>query len=396
MKSILTVMFFIILSQGLFAQSPGIDNKQLLIGIIGLSNPNEVVTHRIIAYEAVWENDGTHNFFISTDDSLYNSSWQTTGNSDTSDYGDWGGWNWAWIDTGYSPYSRWGLGFYKVTNNHNPNVFFYLDTRDSDYGSAAYPPDTGVYFDAGLNEYRYLDPSGEWVRIDHNDVMRVWEMRGEPSASPNILPDYWENVLVMIDDGNDHPRLVWDPFPDDDFSVSYYKVYKKIGGGSFSLYASLNAPEYTDTEEELVFGLPVANETIAQYKVTAVGNYTDQSTIETGSTNTVEARIEGEPPSKVAAGGIGVNLPQVFSLLQNYPNPFNPTTTIEYSLKESEKVRVRVYDARGSLIQELVNQFQEAGEYRLQFNAFDIASGIYYYTLSSGSFKQTRKMLLLK
>lgn len=74
MKSLLSIVFLTMFSPVLFGQGPGIDNKQLLIGIVGLTNPNEIVTHRIIAHQEVWENNGENEFFISEDDSLYNSS----------------------------------------------------------------------------------------------------------------------------------------------------------------------------------------------------------------------------------------------------------------------------------------------------------------------------------
>ena len=89
-------------------------------------------------------------------------------------------------------------------------------------------------------------------------------------------------------------------------------------------------------------------------------------------------------------------LPVKYQLDQNYPNPFNPTTTIKFSLPQAGKVRLDVYNLLGELITTLVNKNFEAGFQSVQFNASNLASGIYIYRLSSNSFSQVRKMMLLK
>ncbi len=85
-----------------------------------------------------------------------------------------------------------------------------------------------------------------------------------------------------------------------------------------------------------------------------------------------------------------------FALSQNYPNPFNPTTVINYQIPEDSKVTLRVYDVLGTQVAELVNENQTMGIHYAQFNASRVSSGIYYYTLTAGSHKETKKMMLLK
>ncbi len=91
-----------------------------------------------------------------------------------------------------------------------------------------------------------------------------------------------------------------------------------------------------------------------------------------------------------------------YQLMQNYPNPFNPSTKIEYSLLKGEVVTLAVYDVNGRLVNELVsNQYQNAGTYQLVWDgttAFGtkVVSGVYFYRLSSQSFVESRKMILLK
>ena len=85
-----------------------------------------------------------------------------------------------------------------------------------------------------------------------------------------------------------------------------------------------------------------------------------------------------------------------FELSQNYPNPFNPNTTINYVISERSKVSIKVFDLLGSEVGELVNSEQEAGEYKVDFNASGLTSGIYFYRLQTESFTETKKMILMK
>ncbi len=85
-----------------------------------------------------------------------------------------------------------------------------------------------------------------------------------------------------------------------------------------------------------------------------------------------------------------------FYLAQNYPNPFNPTTTIQYSIPQRSNVTLKVYDVLGSEIATLVNEEKERGVYTVNFNASNMASGMYIYRITAGSFVETKKMILLR
>jgi len=93
---------------------------------------------------------------------------------------------------------------------------------------------------------------------------------------------------------------------------------------------------------------------------------------------------------------VEVSQPVSYSLNQNYPNPFNPSTIISYSIPVKGFVTLKVYDALGSEVAELVNGEQEIGKYEVNFNASGLSSGIYFYKLVSGDFVQINKMMLLK
>lgn len=89
-------------------------------------------------------------------------------------------------------------------------------------------------------------------------------------------------------------------------------------------------------------------------------------------------------------------IPKGFSLSQNYPNPFNPTTSIKYTVVSMTHVILTVYDMLGREVSTLVDEEKPAGTYEVQFNASNLPSGVYFYTLQAGTYTQTRKMLLSK
>jgi hypothetical protein len=91
-----------------------------------------------------------------------------------------------------------------------------------------------------------------------------------------------------------------------------------------------------------------------------------------------------------------IEIPNNFTLNQNYPNPFNPVTTIKYSVPEESDVSLIVYNTLGEEILKLVNEVKEAGSYSIELNAAILPSGVYFYQLKSGSFIETKKMLLIK
>jgi hypothetical protein len=89
-------------------------------------------------------------------------------------------------------------------------------------------------------------------------------------------------------------------------------------------------------------------------------------------------------------------LPEKYVLEQNYPNPFNPSTTIKFALPERSNVNLSIYNILGQRIVQLVNDELESGVHEIQFNASSLASGVYFYTLSTGNYLSTKKMILLR
>jgi hypothetical protein len=101
------------------------------------------------------------------------------------------------------------------------------------------------------------------------------------------------------------------------------------------------------------------------------------------------------------ATGIGEDQGSIFSpnsydLAQNYPNPFNSSTVIKYSILGEGLVTLKVFNIIGEEVATLVSEVKQAGSYQITFNSAQLPSGIYLYRIQSGSFIDTKKMILLK
>jgi len=180
-----------------------------------------------------------------------------------------------------------------------------------------------------------------------------------------------------------------------DDSGNVFVTGKSIGSGtSFDFatikYSPAGVPQYVARFNNSESSKDVAN----SIKVDEYGNtyITGGSSLSGSSDDFMTIKY-----SKISGINIISNIiPQRFELFQNYPNPFNPVTNINYSLSFRTFTNIKVYDIRGIEVAELVNEFQNAGTYSVNWNAENLESGIYFYTLETDKFKDTKKMVLLK
>jgi len=149
---------------------------------------------------------------------------------------------------------------------------------------------------------------------------------------------------------------------------SYVADLRTLGGGSAVVFASgfLN-PSANQNGEAFGIFFALADGTVGQFPagVASVEN------------------ISGVTPSN-------------YSLEQNFPNPFNPSTTINFTIPNSDFVTLKVYNILGSEVATLVNENLSAGSYKFNFDAINLASGVYLYELKAGNFREIKKMNLLK
>ena len=92
----------------------------------------------------------------------------------------------------------------------------------------------------------------------------------------------------------------------------------------------------------------------------------------------------------------GTEVPQVYKLYQNYPNPFNPSTTINFDIVKAGIVRIVLYDILGREVKTIVNEYAEPGRFKVVFTADNLASGLYFYRITSNEFTDVKKLLIVK
>lgn len=112
--------------------------------------------------------------------------------------------------------------------------------------------------------------------------------------------------------------------------------------------------------------------------------------------NSNGAQIVIGDPSSVGEESDFNNIPDTYDLAQNYPNPFNPSTKISWQSPVGSHQTLKIYDMLGNEVATLVNECREAGRYEVTFDGSNLASGMYLYRLQSGSFVETKKMILIK
>jgi hypothetical protein len=197
------------------------------------------------------------------------------------------------------------------------------------------------------------------------------------------------------------------------FSITVSKASKT--GAGFDVAVRIGTLTATTTNTHILNGELVHNINIPMNSgsVTIPFNYTAPSTgnIDTlwatglatnsnGNTSgddwnwATNRRIIIRSPSGVK--NLSGEVPEGFSLNQNYPNPFNPSTKINFSLPRSTNVKLAVYDMSGREVEVLVNQNLQAGVYEADWHPVNLASGIYFYTLKTNDFTDTKKMILIK
>jgi len=200
--------------------------------------------------------------------------------------------------------------------------------------------------------------------------------------------------------------------------ISAYKIYDNGGQGgtkpkkSFPAGTSIPSKGFyvivTDDGAADAFGLSSSGEKV--WLEDATGTIIDTVTFAAYEATQSYARIpDGSGNWKIVntitrgtsnGGGTGVGDEAAviggFSLFQNYPNPFNPSTSISYQLPKQELVSVKIYDISGRLVTELVNEVQTAGLHAVNFNAANLSSGSYFYTVKTGTFSDTKKLMLIK
>jgi hypothetical protein len=179
-------------------------------------------------------------------------------------------------------------------------------------------------------------------------------------------------------------RFAWTPNKDP--HLSHYVIYRDTEPGTMKMLDQIPKTDSTYTDDTVEPGVTY------YYKLTAVDTL----------------GYETEPSNEVTATVGSVNfvnetdkLPNNFEIRQNYPNPFNPKTTIEYSIPNRSFVKITIYNVLGQDVRKLVNEFKDAGVYKVVWDGKDnngnqVPSAVYFHQMIAEDFKQVRKLILQK
>ncbi|MEJ2506368.1 MAG: T9SS type A sorting domain-containing protein, partial [Ignavibacteriaceae bacterium] len=174
-----------------------------------------------------------------------------------------------------------------------------------------------------------------------------------------------------------------------DFKLSF----KDMGGGQINVGYSIMNSSYS-----LVGSTMDNHDPLATTQFNAINFAVSGTNISTTGLNITDVLVDvGSPVVDAVDNGNGNSLlPTVYSLSQNYPNPFNPTTTIKFGIPKAGDVSLAVYDILGRKVAELINGNLTAGYHTVNFNATNLASGVYFYRIEAGDFVSVKKLMLLK
>jgi len=226
-------------------------------------------------------------------------------------------------------------------------------------------------------EISYEHGSGSYIRF---------HVRFDSTSAQALRPSKPQDLRIGPNPGTSKVRLDWAANAEHD--ISLYEVSRKVstegGGGSWSVIATTTNLYYVDNQYYYNQGSPFN----ADYRI---------RTKDTQNKYSIYSDIVScHPfPAKQLAEYEDI-IPTEYSLAQNYPNPFNPLTKIRFSIKEPGLVSLKVFDILGREVIILVNEPKSAGIFETEFDASNLPSGIYIYSLRVNDFVQNNKMLLLK
>lgn len=199
------------------------------------------------------------------------------------------------------------------------------------------------------------------------------------------------NILSNLPTGNYYLRvmtvekkIIYSTPPGTNGETIFPEVFRKSHPGSLGTVLPTTAGTYT-----YVFTYkmnPVWIDSMI-YTIAFIQNDVNKECL--NSFKAIDYNVTGTP---VNTGTV----PKHFSLSQNYPNPFNPSTNIKFTMPKDGFVTLKVYDMIGSEVKTLVEGNHKAGIYNIYFEGSELASGVYFYRLSTGDFTDTKKMILVK
>ncbi|HSP87314.1 MAG TPA: T9SS type A sorting domain-containing protein [Ignavibacteriaceae bacterium] len=275
-------------------------------------------------------------------------------------------------------------GVYRSTNNGTDWINVNNGLPDTIVGALAVNLQGRIFASIGISEgvYQTTNNGNNWMNTNYNDVY-------SPSnlifSNEVLYASTVENIFRSSDDG-----------------TNWVEISNGLPNSQITCLESNDTIVYAGTEGDGVYYCLNGFDWISGF----TGGASSVHTLVRSSTYLFagvdasfgDLRSVWKRPLSEMLTGVGDKINQIydFYLEQNFPNPFNPHTTISFSLSKRSFVILRVFDCLGELITTLVSEELSVGNHSRQWNGDSFSSGLYFYTLQSGSFSETKKMLYLK
>lgn len=284
-----------------------------------------------------------------------------------------------------------------VQKGNTARAVFYFVIRYQNYG-----PYLALQQETALRQFHNFDTVNARERL-RNDRVKQYQNNRNPFVDH---PEFVERIAAFYIAQNTAPKakisaapytVNFDTLSNPGDTVSYFVSICNYGNTNLSV-SSVTSNNPVFTVESFPATINANQFGYAKVKFTpAAANtfYTGVLTIN-NSDSTLNITMNGVSGIVNGITPVAGEIPRSFSLYQNYPNPFNPVTNIKFSIPKSGFVKLAVYDINGKAVRTLVSQNLPAGSFIADFDASSLTSGVYFYRLTSGSFTETRRMILVK
>ncbi len=238
-----------------------------------------------------------------------------------------------------------------------------------------YPPGTGQY---SLLVRSDITNGVDGVALSYDSLSSDISWENIPPAFPiSYRPTSLFLYYKYLPINGDSMRVV----------CNFYKNGVIIGGLEY------NSPQVVQNWTQLE--IPISYET-SDIPDSATIILSTFCTIQHDSSMLYVDNLSFDNPITSIGEGIRIYLPKNFDLMQNYPNPFNTMTIIKYSVSKTTLVTIKLYNVLGKEVATLLNEEKSPGNYAIKFNANDLPSGIYHYQMRANSFRETKRLILIK
>ena len=281
------------------------------------------------------------------------------------------------------------FGSYKIKSGNNGNIFLLFQSNNpvsySDYSVIKYNT-SGIQQWVSFYDYNHQNDEPSSFKLDNSENVYITGSTGTVkfNSSGNLV---WHDTTKYMRD------ITTDRF--NNVYLTGSNTYSTTGSDMLTVKLNSNGVRVWSISYNGSYGAGDAAyalvlDTALNVYVTGISDYIPILQYDHSHGTTLKY---SQP---IGIKKISESVPDKFSLSQNYPNPFNPATVINYRLPITNFVKLVIYDAPGREVAVLVNEKQQAGEYQVEWNASNYASGIYFYKLSTAEFTETKKMVLVK